>query len=78
MGGAAVIWRLFKKTWRRWYEAGFADGASEALGKSIELLEDVPGADAARALLMARKARIDLDIKLNQAVEARKDKGEDR
>lgn len=66
------MWRFFLKPWRRWYEAGFADGASEALGQAEKLLLEVPAADAVRALLLARKARIDLDIKKGQATEARR------
>ncbi len=66
-----MLWWLLRPLWRRWYEAGFADGASQALGTAAERLVDLPGADAARAELLARKARIDLDIKKNQAREAR-------
>lgn len=71
-----MFWRwLFRPIWRRWYEAGFADGASEALAVAIAKLEDLPGADAVRAELAARKARVDLDIKRGQAEAAReKDK----
>jgi divalent metal cation (Fe/Co/Zn/Cd) transporter len=71
-----VIWRLFKAPWRGWYEAGFADGASEALKHAIAELENVPGADAVRARMMARKVSIDLDIKVGQAMAARKEKGD--
>jgi hypothetical protein len=68
------FWRwLTRPVWRRWYAAGFADGASEALGVAVKALEDLPGADAVRAELAARKARVDLDIKTGLAAEARKE-----
>lgn len=64
------VW-LLKPLWRRWYAAGFADGASEALGVAVKALEDLPGADAVRAELASRKARVDMDIKRGQALAAR-------
>ena len=67
-----VWWHVLKTPWRRWYESGFADGASEALGQASKELEDTPGADAVRARLLSRKARIDLDIKKGQAEYARR------
>lgn len=65
--------RLLRPVWGRWYEAGFADGASEALGAAVRRLEDVPGADAARAELAARKARVDADIRRGLARVAREE-----